>query len=91
MKTTFAAALAATLFAAAPALAKEATTTLKVSGWHCQSCADKTSHALKGVKGVKEAKATKKSDSVTVTFDDEQTTNGALEEAIAALKYKVVK
>lgn len=91
MKSSIAAAFAGVLLLSASAMAKETTSTLKVSGWHCQSCAAKTENAVKGVKGVKSAKAEKKTDSITVTFDDEQATAADVEGAITALKYKVEK
>lgn len=88
-KFTFA--LAAALALSSTAFAKEATTTLKVSGWHCGGCGAKTEKALTGVKGVTAAKADKASNSVTVTYDDATAKPADLEGAIAAIGYKVEK
>ncbi len=90
MKTlvlSFAAVMALSL----PALAKETTTTFKVSGWHCGGCGNKTEKALKGVSGVTAAKADREANSVTVTYDDGKTTVADLEKAVASIHYKLEK
>lgn len=75
----------------AAAFAKEATSTLSVTGWHCEGCGDRTANAVKKVKGVKEAVADSDSKKLTVTYDDEVVKIAAIEEAVTALHYKVVK
>lgn len=90
MKTALAA-LAGLLLVASPALAKEASTTLTVSGWHCAGCSNRTVGAIKAVKGVKDATADAATKTVTVTYDDEVTNVAALEKAVASLNYKVEK
>ena len=91
MTKSLIAAVAGLALAAAPAFAKEASTTLKVKGWHCAGCGAKTENALKKVDGVTVAKADKASNTVTVTFDDEKTNIGALEAAVVAMHYKIEK
>jgi Cu+-exporting ATPase len=91
MKSLMGAALAATVLFSNVALAKEATSTMKVSGWHCGGCGAKTEAALKKVKGVSAAKADRDASTVTVTYDDAQAKPADLEAAIAALHYKVEK
>ena len=80
---------AAALALSQTAVAKEVTSTLKVSGWHCAACAGKTESSLKKVSGVKSAKADKATSSVTVTFDDATVKPADLEGAVAAAGYKV--
>lgn len=91
MHKTLAFTFAALLALGGTAFAKEATTTLKVSGWHCAACSAKTETALKGVKGVTQAKADKATNSISVTFDDAATKPADLENAIASAGYKVEK
>lgn len=91
MKRVIAGAFAGVVLFSGAAFAKEATTTLKVSGWHCGGCAGKTAKALKGIEGVKEANSDAEKKTVTVTFDDAKTNVGAFETAIAKLNYKVEK
>ena len=91
MKTTILAAFAGAVLLSSAAFAKDASTTMKVGGWHCGGCAGKTETALKGVKGVKDAKADASAKTVTVTYDDAAATPADLEKAIVALNYKVEK
>lgn len=91
MKGLIGAALAAAVLFSNVAAAKEATTTLKVSGWHCGGCGAKTEAALKKVKGVTVARADRENNTVTVTYDDAQAKPADIESAIAALHYKVEK
>ncbi len=82
MKKLIAVAAFAVLSIPALALAKETTESMKYSGWHCAGCASKVEKAVKSVDGVKTAKVTK--DTVTVTFDDAKTNKDALKTAIAS-------
>ncbi len=65
------------------ALAAEKTETIKVSGWHCGGCAARTESALKDVKGVTKVAADKKTNQVTVTYDDAKVQRGEIEKAIS--------
>ena len=64
------------------AFAKEATESIKYSGWHCAGCASKVEKAVKGVDGVTTAKVTK--DTITVTYDDSKATHSKIKDAIAS-------
>ena len=88
-KLIAAAALAAALSTAAFAAPK--TETLKVSGWHCENCSAKTESALKGVKGVTAVSADKKTDAVTVTYDDSKVKRADLEKAVAKSGFELAK
>ena len=90
MKLSLVAFAAVSLLSGA-AFAKEATSTLSVSGWHCEGCGDRTASAVKKVKGVKEAVADSEGKKLTVTYDDEVVKVAAIEAAVTALHYKVVK
>lgn len=70
-------------------MAKEATTTLSVSGWHCGGCSAATEASLKKVGGVSSAKADLGSGTVKVTFDDSKATVADLEKAVEKAGYKV--
>jgi mercuric transport protein len=78
------ASLAFGLLLAAPgaAFAKDTQVTFAVSGWHCAGCSGKTETALKGVKGVKTVTASLDKKQVVVAFDDSQTNEKALKDAI---------
>jgi copper chaperone CopZ len=73
------------------ALAAPKTETLKVSGWHCEACAARTESALKGVKGVTTASGDKKTDAVTVTYDDSKVKRADLEKAVAKSGFELEK
>ncbi len=90
MKTALAA-LAAGLLLSGTALAEDATTTLKVSGWHCSGCSKKTAKAVQAVKGVKEAIADSEKKTLTVTYDDTVAKPADIEKAVAALHYSIDK
>jgi P-type Cu+ transporter len=81
--------LAATL--ATSAFAAEKTESLQVSGWHCGGCAAKTESALKDLKGVSMASADKKTQRVTVTYDDTKVKRADLAKAIAEAGFSVEK
>jgi len=83
------AALAVGLSTAAFAAPK--TESLKVSGWHCASCAARTESALKEVKGVTTVSANKNDDAVTVTYDDAKVKRADLEKAVAASGFELAK
>jgi periplasmic mercuric ion binding protein len=73
------------------ALAKEATTTLKVSGWTCGACPSKTESALKKVDGVTSVKTDEKKGTAEVTYDDEKAKVAQLESAVTASGFKVAR
>lgn len=91
MKIFLASAFAAVMLFSGSALAKETTTTLKVSGWHCGGCGNRTAKAVKALDGVAEATADIETKTLTVTFDDEKTSGDVVEKAITALRYTVEK
>jgi len=64
------------------ALAKDTSSTFAVSGWHCASCSGKTAEELKKVKGVKTVTADLDKKMVVVAYDDSQTNEKALKDAI---------
>lgn len=91
MKTIFATVFATVMLLSGSAIAKETTTTLKVSGWHCGGCGNRTAKAIKALDGVADATSDVESKTLTVTYDDEKTSTEAVEKAITALKYTVEK
>jgi copper chaperone CopZ len=62
---------------------------LRVSGWHCAGCSAATEGAVKGVAGVKSAKADLRSGTLEVTYDDEEASLADLEEAVVKAGYEV--
>lgn len=91
MKTLFATAFAVLMLLSGNAVAKEATATLKVSGWHCGGCGNRTAKAIKAIDGVADATSDIENKTLTVTYDDEKTNTEAVEKAVTALKYTVEK
>jgi len=73
------------------ALAAPKTETLRVSGWHCENCSARTESALKAVKGVTAVSADKKTDAVTVTYDDSKVKRADLEKAVAKSGFELEK
>ncbi|MBI3184445.1 MAG: heavy-metal-associated domain-containing protein [Myxococcales bacterium] len=73
------------------ALAKEVTTTLKVEGWHCGGCSDKTEAELKKVTGVKSVKTDLGKGTTEVTYDDAKVKAEQLEKAVATAGFKLKK
>ena len=71
-------------------MAKETTTTLQVSGWHCGGCTAATEASVKKVSGVSAAKAELKAGTLQVTYDDSKATPVDLEKAVEKVGYKVV-
>ena len=74
--------LALVLLTPGIALAKDATTTLAVKGWHCGGCSAKTESALKKVDGVKNVTADDEKNTVVVAYDDSKTNEKALIDAV---------
>jgi copper chaperone CopZ len=91
MKKLIVGVAAAVLLAPLSALAKDTTTTMKVSGWSCDGCASKTEAALKKVDGVKSAKADSGKGTVDVTYDDAKAKQADLEKAVASSGFTVGK
>jgi len=91
MRRVFGALLAAgALFLSGEAMAKEVTTSISVSGWHCGGCTAATEASLKKVEGVTAAKANLEAGKVEVTFDDAKAKVADLEKAVEKAGYKVV-
>ena len=84
-------AAAALAFLPATAFAGEATTTLKVNGWHCTGCAEETAAAIKKVKGVKSATPDFDKNQVVVAYDDSKVKAGDLEAAVKKTGYDLAK
>lgn len=91
MKKLLASAFAGVMLLSGTAVAKEATTTLKVSGWHCGGCGNRTAKVIKAIDGVKDAATDVENKTVTITYDDEKTNAEAFEKAITGLNYKIEK
>jgi copper chaperone CopZ len=70
-------------------MAMESTTTLKVSGWHCNGCSGATEASVKKVNGVKSAKATLEKGTLEVTWDEAKASVADLEKAVEKAGYKV--
>lgn len=64
---------------------------MRVIGWHCQGCADKTLASIKGIEGVASAEVNLDKKELTVQFDAKKTDLTKIEAAIAELGYKVSK
>ncbi len=90
MKNLIAAVVLASGLATA-AFAAEKTETIKVSGWHCGGCAARTESALKDVKGVQSVTADKKTNQVTVKYDDTKVKRADLDKAITDSGFTVEK
>ena len=82
--------LAMLLFAPV-ARAAEKTEQIKVGGWHSKGDAYKTEAALRAVKGVSKADSDFAKSSVTVTYEDTQTSRQRLDKAIADAGYSTAK
>jgi copper chaperone CopZ len=76
-------ALALAFCASSAVLAAEKTEHIKVSGWKCDKCPQKTATALKGVKGVESATADRSKNEVVVKYDDSKAKRADLDKAIA--------
>jgi mercuric ion binding protein len=70
------------LLLAGSAFAKDVKTEIKVSGMTCGACAVSVQSALTKVKGVENADVSNEKGLATVVYDDEQTNEQQLREAI---------
>ena len=75
------------LFATA-AFGKDAKTEIKVTGMTCGACSVSVKSALSKVKGVKSAEVSYEKGLATVVYDDEQTNEHQLREAINRTGFK---
>ncbi len=91
MKKSLAFVFAAVLALGGTALAKEATSTFHVKGWHCSDCSRKTVKAVEHVKGVKIAEADRKAGTLTVTYDDAAVHPAQLEKAVSSAGFHCAK
>ena len=71
------------------AFAGEATTTVKIQGWHCAGCAEETADAIKKVKGVKSVSSDFDKNEVVVAYDDTKAKPADFEKAVKKSGYKV--
>jgi len=76
------------LLFAASAFAKDVKTDIKVTGMTCGACAVSVQSALTRVKGVKRADVSHEKGLATVVYDDEQTNEPQLREAINKTGFK---
>jgi len=77
----------AILISARHALAKEATTVLRVSGMTCSSCPITIRRRLLKIKGVHKAVVKMKTATATVTYEDTEARPSAIAGAITKLGY----
>lgn len=77
-----------TLLLAGAAMAKDATTQIKVSGMTCEACAVSVQKSLEKTKGVKHAEVTSEKGLATVTYDDAQVSEQQLRDAINKTGFK---
>lgn len=82
------AALTAVMLLSLSAFAKDVTTQIKVSGMTCRACAVSVKSALTKVKGVKSADVSSEKGQATVVYDDVQTNEQQLREAINKTGFK---
>ena len=80
--------LASTLLLAGTAMAKDATTQIKVSGMTCQACAISVQKSLEKTKGVKHAEVNSDKGVASVTYDDAQVNEQQLRDAIDKTGFK---
>ena len=76
------------LLLAASAYAKDVKAEIKVSGMTCGACSVSVKSALTKVKGVKSAEVSYEKGLATVVYDDEQTNDQQLREAINRTGFK---
>jgi mercuric ion binding protein len=76
------------LLIAGVAMAKEITTEIKVTGMTCQACAISVQKSLESVKGVKRADVSSDKGLATVVYDDVQTNEQQLRDAIDKTGFK---
>ena len=77
------------LLLATAAFAKDTKAEIKVSGMTCGACSVSVKSALAKVKGVKSAEVSYEKGLATVVYDDEQTNEQQLREAINKTGFKV--
>ncbi len=77
-----------TLLLSAAAFAKDVKTDIKVSGMTCGSCAVSVKSALTKVKGVKSVDVSYEKGQATVVYDDAQTNEQQLRDAINKTGFK---
>lgn len=65
------------------------TTTFAISGMHCASCSVRNENSLKKIPGVKSAVVNYATHSATVEFDEQQTSEKVLHQAVVANGYQV--
>ncbi len=80
--------LMTTVLLAGAAMAKEATTQIKVSGMTCGACAVSVKAALNRTKGVKSADVNAEKGLATVVYEDSQVTEQQLLDAINNTGFK---
>jgi mercuric transport protein len=73
---------------ATPAVAKDVTARIKVSGMTCGACATSVVSALKKTRGVKKAEVSLEKQLATVVYDDSQVNENQLHEAINKTGFK---
>ena len=76
------------LLLAGVALGKEVTAQIKVSGMTCQACAVSVQKSLERTKGVKHVEVSNEKGLATVVYDDAQTSEQQLREAIDKTGFK---
>ena len=81
-------AFAITVFFAGVLYAKDVSTQIKVSGMTCDACAVSVQKSLEKVKGVKRAEVSSDKGTATVVYDDAQTNEQQLREAIDKTGFK---
>ena len=82
------AAFASMLLLAGAAYAKDVTSRIKVSGMTCDACAVSVQKSLEKVKGVKHADVSADKSLAMVTYDDAQTNEQQLRDAINKTGFK---
>jgi len=80
--------LTTTVLLAGMAMAKEATTQIKVSGMTCSACAVSVKATLTRTKGVKSADVSTAKGMATVVYDDSQVSEQQLLDAINRVGFK---
>jgi len=80
--------LATLMFLSISAFAKDVKTEIKVTGMTCGACAVSVKSALTKVKGVKSAEVSDEKGLATVVYDDAQTNDQQVREAINKTGFK---
>ncbi len=87
---TIASLLITVLLTAGVALAKDVQAQIKVSGMTCSRCAAGLQKTLERQKGVKSAKVSYEEGHAAIVYDDEQTSEKELREAINRTGYRAI-